>query len=285
MKALVTGANGQVGQALQASAPSGWTVVAFDRSTMDLANAQAIRNAILSEGPDVVFNAGAYTAVDKAEHDQEMAQKVNGEAPGVIAQTLSQTGGRLVQISTDFVFDGSRGAPYSVKTKPNPLSIYGATKLFGEKQAGDDAIICRTSWVYGAAGQNFVRTMLRLFKERDTVSVVSDQIGVPTWSRGLAETLWTLAVKDRPGVFHYQDAGVASWYDFAIAVQEEALAIGLLSRAIPIEPIRTSQYPTPATRPPFSVLDTTVTQAVTGQSPTHWRENLRKMLREEKKLG
>lgn len=285
MKALVTGANGQVGQALQTAAPSGWTVVAFDRSTMDLADPQAIRNAILSEGPDVVFNAGAYTAVDKAEHDQEMAQKVNGEAPGVINQTLSQTGGRLVQISTDFVFDGSRGAPYSVESKANPLSIYGATKLFGEKQAGDDAIICRTSWVYGAAGQNFVRTMLRLFKERDSVSVVSDQIGVPTWSRGLAETLWTLAVKDRPGVFHYQDAGVASWYDFAIAVQEEALAIGLLSRAISIEPIRTSQYPTPATRPPFSVLDTTVTQAVTGQPPTHWRENLRKMLREEKKLG
>tara|TARA_B100001179_G_C18599154_1_gene409066 strand:- start:1296 stop:2153 length:858 start_codon:yes stop_codon:yes gene_type:complete len=285
VKALVTGANGQVGQALQATAPSRWTVVAFDRSTMDLADPQAIRNAILSEGPDVVFNAGAYTAVDQAEHDQEMARKVNGEAPGVIAQTLSQTGGRLVQISTDFVFDGSRGAPYSVKTKPNPLSIYGATKLLGEKQAGDDAIVCRTSWVYGASGRNFVRTMLRLFKERESVSVVSDQIGVPTWSRGLAETLWTLAVKDRPGVFHYQDAGVASWYDFAIAVQEEALAIGLLSRAIPIEPIRTSQYPTPATRPPFSVLDTTVTQAVTGQSPTHWRENLRKMLREEKKLG
>ena len=285
MKALVTGANGQVGQALQAAAPSGWTVVAFDRSTMDLADPQAIRNGILSEGPDVVFNAGAYTAVDKAEKDQELARKVNGNAPGVISQTLLQTGGRLIQISTDFVFDGSRGSPYLVDTKPNPLSIYGATKLLGEKQAGDDAIVCRTSWVYGASGSNFVRTMLGLFKERESVSVVSDQIGVPTWSRGLAETLWTLAVKDRPGVFHYQDAGVASWYDFAIAVQEEALALGLLRRAIAIEPITTSQYPTPATRPPFSVLDTTVTQAVTGQSPTHWRENLRKMLREEKKLG
>ena len=285
MKALVTGANGQVGQALQAAAPSGWTVVAFDRSTMDLADPQAIRNGILSEGPDVVFNAGAYTAVDKAEKDQELARKVNGNAPGVISQTLLQTGGRLIQISTDFVFDGSRGSPYLVDTKPNPLSIYGATKLLGEKQAGDDAIVCRTSWVYGASGSNFVRTMLGLFKERESVSVVSDQIGVPTWSRGLAETLWTLAVKDRPGVFHYQDAGVASWYDFAIAVQEEALALGLLRRAIAIEPITTSQYPTPATRPPFSVLDTTVTHALTGQSRTHWRENLRKMLKEEKKLG
>ena len=285
MKALVTGANGQVGQALQATVPFGWAVVPFNRAGMDLADPQAIRNAILSEGPDVVFNAGAYTAVDKAEHDQEMAQKVNGEAPGVIAQTLSEKGGRLVQISTDFVFDGSRGTPYSVESKPNPLSIYGATKLMGERQAGNDAIVCRTSWVYGASGRNFVRTMLRLFKERESVSVVSDQIGVPTWSRGLAETLWTLAVKDRPGVFHYQDAGVASWYDLAIAVQEEALALGLLSRAILIEPIRTSQYPTPATRPPYSVLDTTVTHALTGQPPTHWRQNLREMLKEEKELG
>lgn len=285
MKALVTGAKGQVGQALQATTPFGWTVIAFDRSTMDLTDPQAIRNAILSEVPDVVFNAGAYTAVDKAENDQELARKVNGEAPGVISQALSQTGGRLVQISTDFVFDGSRGTPYLVDTKPNPLSIYGATKLLGEKQAGDDAIICRTSWVYGASGQNFVRTMLRLFKERESVSVVSDQVGVPTWSRGLAKTLWALALEDRPGLFHYQDAGVASWYDFAFAVQEEALKLGLLSEAISIYPITTSQFPTLATRPPFSVLDTTETQALTGQSPTHWRENLRKMLKEEKELG
>ncbi|ANU07157.1 dTDP-4-dehydrorhamnose reductase [Paraurantiacibacter namhicola] len=286
MKALVTGAKGQLGTALQATAPEGWQVVGVDLAEMDLADPQAIRDVVTREAPDVLFSAGAYTAVDKAESEPDIAQAVNGDAVGHMAQALAAiTGGRLVQVSTDFIFDGTRSTPYPVDAEPNPLSVYGATKLSGEAQAGDGAIICRTSWVYAAGGANFVRTMLRLMAERDALSVVSDQIGAPTLATGLAQTLWSLSAVGKPGTFHYQDAGVASWYDFAVAIQEEALALGMLERAIPITPIRTADYPTPATRPAYSVLDTRDTRALTGLPAIHWRTNLRTMLKEEQQLG
>lgn len=286
MKALVTGANGQLGTALQATAPDGWNLVGVDLAEMDLSDPAAIKDVVTREAPDVLFSAGAYTAVDKAESERDLAQAVNGDAVGHMAQALAAiTGGRLVQVSTDFIFDGSRSSPYPVDAEPNPLSVYGATKLSGEKQAGDSAIICRTSWVYAAGGANFVRTMLGLMAERDSLSVVSDQIGAPTWAKGLAETLWALVAADRPGTYHHQDAGVASWYDFAVAIQEEALVLGMLDRAIPITPITTRDYPTPARRPHFSVLDTTATTALTGRPAIHWRANLRKMLKEEQQLG
>lgn len=285
MKALITGANGQLGTALQATAPAGWDIVAVDLGEMDLTDPDAIVETISREAPDVLFSAGAYTAVDKAESEPEIAQAVNGDAVGHMARTLARTGGRLVQVSTDFIFDGSRPEPYAVDAEPNPLSVYGATKLSGEKQAGDGAIICRTSWVYAPGGANFVRTMLRLMAERGDLSVVSDQIGAPTLATGLAETLWALAAADRPGTYHHQDAGIASWYDFAIAIQEEAVMLGMRDGAIPIAPIRTSDYPTPATRPAYSVLDTDGTRALTGLPAIHWRTNLRKMLKEEQQLG
>lgn len=284
MKALVTGVGGQLGKALLATAPSGWTCVALDRVALDLTDASAIARIVDAERPDVVFNAAAYTAVDRAESEPELAFTINGHAPGAFAKALSGAG-RLVQVSTDFVFDGSSGRGYHPGDARNPQSVYGASKAAGEDTAGDDAIIVRTSWVYAAGGANFVRTMLRLMRERETLGVVADQIGSPTWATGLARTLWGLAVRNVPGIYHHRDAGVASWYDFAVAIAQEAHALGLLDRIPTILPIATSDYPTPAQRPAFSVLDVTDTRAALGDGSVHWRANLKTMLEEEKMLG
>lgn len=285
MKALVTGINGQVGKALLASAPDGWTCVGLDRQALDLTDADAIARIVEAERPDLVLNPAAYTAVDKAESEQALAHAINAGAPAAFATALARTGGRLVQVSTDFVFDGTSGTGYRPDDAPNPQSVYGASKAAGELGAGADAIIVRTSWVYAAGGANFVRTMLRLMRERETLSVVADQIGSPTWATGLARTLWGLALVGKPGIYHHRDAGVASWYDFAVAIAEEAQALGLLERMPRILPIATTEYPTPARRPSFSVLDVSLTRATLGDEPVHWRSNLRTMLEEEKALG
>lgn len=285
MKALITGANGQLGKALLATLPEGWTCLAIDRTALDLADATAILRLVDAEQPDLVLNAAAYTAVDRAESERDLAMAVNGAAPGAFAKALSGSGKRLVQVSTDFVFDGASGRGYLPSDAKNPQSVYGASKSAGEDAAGDDAIIVRTSWVYAAGGANFVRTMLRLMRERDSLRVVADQIGSPTWATGLARALWGLAAKDQPGIFHHRDAGVASWYDFAVAIAEEGRELGLLDRVPEIIPISTSDYPTPAKRPSFSVLDVSGTRSALGDDHVHWRTNLKTMLKEEKAFG
>ena len=285
MKVLITGGAGQLGRALIATAPVGAVVTAIDLPDLDLTDFAAVRARIVADRPDLVINAAAYTAVDKAESDEGLAQAINAGAVGAIAGALAETGGRLVHVSTDFVFDGSSARAYLPNDQRNPLSAYGRTKAAGEDAAGGDALIVRTAWVYTAGGANFVRTMLRLMAERASLSVVSDQIGAPTWAPGLAATIWGLVAKDARGLFHHSDAGVASWYDFAVAIQEEALAIGLLTRAVPIIPITTADYPTPARRPAFSLLDCSATRAMLGDGHTHWRVNLRRMLLEEQALG
>lgn len=284
MKALITGVNGQLGKELLAHAPTGWTCVALDRAALDLADAAAISRLVDAEQPDLVLNAAAYTAVDRAESEPILAHAINAVAPAAFSKALAGAG-RLVQVSTDFVFDGQRGHNYQPDDIRNPQSVYGASKAAGEDAAGDEAIIVRTSWVYAAGGANFVRTMLRLMRERDELRVVADQIGSPTWAKGLATTIWELAEKDATGIWHHRDAGIASWYDFAVAIAEEAHAIGLLDRIPAIHPIATSEYPTPARRPAFSVLDVTATREILGDISTHWRSNLRTMLKEEKALG
>ena len=285
MKALITGINGQLGKALLASRPEQWTCVALDRNALDLADPDAIARVVDAEQPDLVLNAAAYTAVDRAESESALASVINADAPGAFAKALSGSGGRLVQVSTDFVFDGSQGRGYRPGDKRNPQSQYGASKAAGEDAAGPEAIIVRTSWVYAAGGANFVRTMLRLMRERDELRVVADQIGSPTWATGLAQVLWGLAEKNQPGIFHHRDAGVASWYDFAFAIAEEAHAIGLIPRIPAITPIATADYPTPAKRPSFSVLDVSETRTLLGDEHIHWRTNLKTMLKEEKALG
>jgi dTDP-4-dehydrorhamnose reductase len=232
-----------------------------------------------------VFNAAAYTAVDKAESEEELARAINGGAVAAMVSALEETGGRLLHVSTDFVFDGTSPGAYQPGDLRNPLSAYGRSKAAGEVALRERDLLVRTAWVYAAGGANFVRTMLRLMRERDEVRVVADQIGAPTWAAGLARTLWRLVEAEASGIFHHCDAGVASWYDFAVAIQEEALAIGLLTREVPVRPIATSDFPTPARRPPFSLLDSAATRALLGHEAVHWRVNLRCMLLEEKALG
>ena len=285
MKVLVTGASGQLGAALVVAAPAAVAVTALVRAECDLADPASIAAVISAHQPDVLINAAAYTAVDRAESEVDLAMRINGEAVLVMRRALDEHGGRLVQVSTDFVFDGTSNRAYAPDARRNPLSTYGLSKAAGEDAAGADALIVRTSWVYAAGGGNFVRTMLRLMRERDEVNVVADQIGAPTAGRGLAATIWALVAKNATGVYHHRDAGVASWYDFAVAIQEEALALGLLTRAVPIRPIPASAYPVPARRPAFSLLDDSATRALLGDAPSHWRINLRHMLKEEQALG
>jgi dTDP-4-dehydrorhamnose reductase len=198
-------------------------------------------------------------------------------APGAMAAAALTAGARFVHVSTDFVFDGRSPTPYAPSAEAEPLGAYGRTKLDGERAvlaAHPGALIVRTAWVYAARGGNFVHTMLRLMRERPEVRVVGDQLGTPTHAQGLARALWTLDAAGATGIYHWTDAGVCSWYDFAVAIQEEALAAGLLERAVPVIPIRTADYPTPARRPACCVLDKTDTWNVTG-SAAHWRVELR----------
>jgi len=180
------------------------------------------------------------------------------------------------------VFDGASGRPYAPDDRPAPLGVYGRTKLAGERAAlglADRAVVVRTAWVYSRHGQNFVRRMLGLMRERDEVRVVSDQVGTPTWAHSLADAIWTAVARPAlHGVLHWTDAGVASWYDFAVAIQEEAVALGLLDRAVPVRPITSAEYPTPARRPAHSVLAKEASWAALGRTPPHWRVNLRHML-------
>jgi len=285
MRVLVLGAGGQVGQAVARTVPRGHEVIAKTRAELDIGDSSAVDRAVAAARPDWVVNAGAYTAVDLAEDEPAKAAAVNDTAVGLLAEAAGRAGSRLVHLSTDFVFDGTSGRAYRPGDAPRPVSVYGATKLGGESRVlGSDCggIVLRTAWVYASAGRNFVLTMLRLMREREQVRVVCDQIGAPTWASGLARAVWALIdVGAAAGIYHWTDLGVASWYDFAVAIQEEALARGLLKRAAEIVPIATSDYPTRARRPAFSVLDASGTRAVAPAAPAvHWRGNLRTMLDE-----
>lgn len=284
MKLLITGASGQLGQALQAVVPNYVDVVAATSAVLDIGDADAVATYVGAEKPNVLINAAAYTAVDKAEVDADAAFRINGDAVGYLSRAAVAAGARLVHVSTDFVFDGEAGRPYAPDAATAPLGVYGASKLRGEQQAGEGALIVRTAWVYGSRGANFVRTMLRLMAERDELRVVADQIGTPTWATSLADGIWKLAAAEARGIYHYTDSGAASWYDFAVAIQEEALVLDLLDRAIPVVPIPSSAYPTPARRPHYSVLDKEATSALIGVPP-HWRANLRQMLAEVREQG
>jgi dTDP-4-dehydrorhamnose reductase len=282
-RVLITGAGGQVGLELQATAPSGWVVAACPSDRLDVTQADAVRAAMTAFRPSVVIHAAAYTAVDAAEANADRARAVNVQGTMHVAEAALDVRARLLYLSTDFVFDGARGQPYAPDDEPLPLGVYGRTKLEGERTAARimdrQALVVRTAWVYSRHRQNFVLTMLRLMAERSEVGVVADQVGTPTWARSLAETLWAAAARaELSGVLHWTDAGVASWYDFAVAIQEEALAVGLLRRAVPLRPLRTEEFPSPAARPAFSVLEKADSWAALGRTPPHWRVNLRHML-------
>lgn len=281
MKVLITGYRGQLGTSLVNCAPADVEISAVDRETLDITQSDLVADFIAKQAPALIINAAAYTAVDRAESDRANAQAVNGDAVGALARIATERGVRLVHVSTDFVFGGGLSRPIQPDAPTDPLGVYGQTKLDGERQAqanAVDALILRTAWVYGPHGGNFVKTMLRLMGERDEVRVVADQIGAPTYAPDLAAAIWSLAAQGARGVMHYSDAGAASWYDFAVAIQEEALAIGLLKHAASIVPIRTEDFPTAAARPHYSLLDSSATWAALGGMAPHWRSNLRKML-------
>ena len=280
MKILITGGNGQVGKALVATAPHGWDIAVVGRDAVDIADFDAARAAIDAAIPDILINAAAYTAVDRAENDADSADRINGAAVANLADACAARGVRLVHYSTDFIFDGLSSRPYSPDDRPAPLSVYGRSKLAGETAAAaiPANLILRTSWVYSAGGASFLGTMLRLMAERDEVRVVADQVGTPTHALSLARATWRLVEKNVRGVHHFTDAGVASWYDFAVAIAEEARAVGLLDRDVPVIPIPAVDYPTPARRPAFSVLDKTSCWKLLGAPSRHWRAELRDAL-------
>lgn len=285
MKVLITGATGQLGGALQRTAPPWAEVSAIGSADCDLTDQGMLRAHLTVEAPELILNAAAYTSVDKAESDEDAARAINARAVTAMVEAMAESGGKVIHVSTDYVFDGSSSTPYAPQAKRNPQSAYGRTKAEGEDVLRANDILVRTAWVYEAGGANFVRTMINLMKEREELSVVADQIGSPTWATGLARTLWGLVERGETGIFHHSDAGVASWYDFAVAIAEEAHTIGLLHRIPVIRPIATADYPTPARRPAFSLLDCRATRTTLGEEPVHWRTNLRLMLKEEKKLG
>ena len=284
MKVLVLGGGGQVARAVAASVPKHHTVIVKTHKDLDIADEVAVTSALADSGADWVVNGAAYTAVDLAETDLKQARKINDTAVGILARATVGAGCRLLHLSTDFVFDGQSNRAYLPTAPTNPLGVYGVTKLGGEQQVlkhGGDAIILRTAWVYASTGRNFALTMLRLLREKDEVRVVADQIGTPTWATGIAQAIWGLIdVSAAGGIYHWTDLGIATWYDFATAIQDEALARGLLVRAVPVIPIATSEYPTPAQRPAFSVLNTQSTRALVSAPARHWRHNLRLMLNE-----
>jgi dTDP-4-dehydrorhamnose reductase len=288
MKALIFGAAGQLGRALAKTAPPGARLVALDHAQCDVTDPDAVARAIAAAAPDLVLNAAAYNAVDRAEAEPEAAQRLNGAAPGAIAAAARAAGARTVHVSTDFVFDGAASVPYRPEDAAAPCSVYGRSKLAGERavlEADADALVVRTAWLYAPEGANFVNTMLRLMRERAVIGVVSDQIGTPTWAPSLAASLWALAGKNARGLWHFTDAGVASWYDFAVAIEEEARASGLLPKPVTIRPIATAAYPTAARRPAFSLLEKTATWDLLGESAPHWRVNLRRNFQELKAHG
>ncbi len=283
MKILVFGCRGQLGAALAESVPDDIEMVGFDLPEIDITGADAVLMGCREVNPDVVINAAAYTAVDKAESELAAATAVNVEGPRNIALAAQDVGARVIHISTDYVFDGSSATPYKPDAKTHPINVYGLTKRQGELavlgETSGAAVVLRTSWLYSNTGSNFVKSMLRLMSEREEISVVADQTGSPTWSDALAAAVWAFSRSaQHSGIFHWTDGGQTNWREFAVAIQKEALALGILQREISIQAIKTADYPTAAPRPLYSVLDCSLTHEVLNLKAEHWRSNLRRML-------
>jgi len=278
---LLVGKSGQVGYALQNTLPALGRVIAVGRDQIDLMQLETIRTTVREVAPDVIVNAAAYTAVDRAETETDLAKKVNATAPGILAEEAKRLGALLVHYSTDYVFDGRKGAPYVEADTPNPINAYGATKLAGEeaiKDAADAYLILRTSWVYSRRRSNFLRSMLRLAQEREQLQVVDDQTGSPTWAGWIAEATAQIIKSLVEGdslarsaqLYHLSSEGAATWYEFARAIFDYFDVQG-----VQIEPIPSSEYPTQALRPAYSVLSNRHVAAEFNLSLPTWQEQLR----------
>jgi len=314
MKILITGQGGQLAWELEQTSPQAFDVICFSSKELDITNQETVNKIVATHKPDVVINAAAYTAVDKAETDQDKAYAVNELGSEYLALACKALKAKMIHVSTDFVFDGTSTTPYQTDDKTNPVNVYGASKLAGDIKVseilGSDATIIRTAWVYSAHGNNFVKTMLRFMAEKDQLGIVYDQVGTPTWAKGLAKMIWALVEKNSKiqgskvqgnkeqgenapleplseaslplssaaTLLHWTDSGVCSWYDFAVAIQELAIEKGMLDTAIPVRPIPASAYPTPAARPSFSVIDKTSAEETSGIETIHWRKQLSAMM-------
>lgn len=283
MKALITGAAGQLGRNLQRVAPRGVKLVACTHAELDITDERSVNEVVGRERPDWVINAAAYTRVDQAELERDLAFSVNAEAPRILAEAVDRYGGRLLHVSTDFVFSGEQCRPYRPDDSIGPINVYGESKAVGEqavcKTLAARSLILRTAWLYDSKGHNFVTTMLKLMNERAELTVVDDQVGTPTDARGLAEAAWACIERDLEGIYHWTDAGVASWYDFAHAIRVIGSEAGLIGSPPAIRPIPSIRFPTRARRPAFSVLDKAKTWETLGLVPTHWRDALERCLR------
>ncbi len=281
MRALITGAGGQLGLELIEGASPDTDLVALDRNALDIADEGAVGDAVADHKPDVILNAAAYTAVDLAEEEFDRADAVNAAGPGFLRDAAAAGGARLIHVSTDFVFDGAASEPYGSDAVPAPQSVYAKTKLRGEMAVLENpgAAVIRTSRVYSRFGRNFVSSMLDLMRTRDELQVVDDQIGSPTSASGLAQVMWRFAGRSNlTGLWHWTDSGSCTWYEWACAIQAEALDRALLIRGVPIHPVSTADYPTSASRPAYSVLDCSRTVAALGLPQRPWREALSTML-------
>lgn len=284
IKVVVTGA-GQLAWELQRTAPQNIEFIGLARAELDITNADQVNKCIEETQPTAVINAAAYTAVDKAESDKQQAFAVNCDGPAHLAKACKSINAYFLHVSTDFVFNGLSTQPYSPDDEKHPLGVYGESKAAGEESVanimGNDWAVIRTAWVYSSYGNNFVKTMLRLMSEKPELGVVGDQIGTPTWAKGLAEVCWQAVEKKIEGLYHWSDAGVASWYDFAVAIQRLGIEQGLLSSPIPIKSIATQDYPTPAARPAYSVLNKNkALQVLPEIGIVHWQDQLKNMMRE-----
>jgi dTDP-4-dehydrorhamnose reductase len=284
---LLLGNTGQLGREVEKKLESmGNNYLALSRDRCDFTQPESICAAISTYQPNMIINCAAYTAVDKAESDRNLAETINGKSLELIAREAKKINAFLIHISTDYVFDGTKNTPYEESDRVNPINTYGDSKLLGEKQIQENCdrfLILRTSWVYGVYGKsNFVKTMLRLGAERKEICVVADQIGSPTWTGDLADII-TQIHPDLKGIYHYRNSGIASWYDFAVAIFSEAKLLNFPLKIEKIIPITTAEYPTVAKRPTYSVLSCRKISSTLEIIPPHWQDSLRKMLQQLRK--
>jgi dTDP-4-dehydrorhamnose reductase len=281
LRVVVCGAGGQLGRALAAAAPPDTKLSCLDRTVLDIADPGQVAALFATGAPDLLINAAAYTRVDDAEREPEAAARANALGPAVLAAECARHGTWLTHVSTDYVFDGRQNHPYAIDAAPRPLGVYGRTKLEGERAVLEKlprgATVVRASWLYSATG-GFAGRMLTLMKSRPQLRIVADQVGAPTSVHGLARTLWELGTRRAAGLWHWCDSGVASWYDFAVAIAELGAELRLLTTAPAITPIAGAEYPTLAARPVYSVLDKRATEELLGRTAPHWRSALRATL-------
>lgn len=279
MNILVTGANGQLGNEMQVLARENLQHTYFftDVQELDICDEQAVYAYVSEHKIDIIVNCAAYTAVDKAEDNVELCDKLNNIAPGYLARAAQANGAAMIQVSTDYVFDGTAHIPYTEEEPTCPASVYGSTKLAGEQNVMDHcekAMVIRTAWLYSIYGNNFVKTMIRLGQERDSLGVIFDQIGTPTYANDLAQAIFAAINKGVVrGIYHFSDEGVCSWYDFTIAIHRLA---GIAS--CKVKPLHTADYPAKAPRPHYSVLDKTKIKDTFGIEIPHWEESLKRCI-------